>query len=45
MRLDNKYEQMGLLYLYRLGNVHLVDFYVRETASWHLFEVVVVAVK
>lgn len=34
-----------LLYLYGLGNVHLVDFNMRKASSWHLFKVLIIAVK
>lgn len=41
----NTVEGWVWLYLYRLGNVHLVDFYVRKASSWHLLEVIVIAVE
>jgi len=33
------------LHLDRLGNVHLVNFYMRKASSWHLFKVLIIAVK
>lgn len=32
-------------YLYGLRNVHLVNFNMRKPASWHLFKVLIIAVK
>lgn len=34
-----------VLYLYGLGNVHLVDFNMRKASSWHLLKVLIVTVK
>lgn len=34
-----------LLYLYRLGDMHLVDFNMRKPPSRHLFKILIIAVK
>lgn len=34
-----------LMYLYGLRNVHLVDFNMRKAPAWHLFKILIVAVK
>lgn len=33
------------MYLYGLRNVHLVDFNMRKAPAWHLFKILIVAVK